>query len=107
MWHGQTWSFTRAGVQDKVGDRSAETTFTVDGCIFWPDSETVEDFARDTVTSHGTLAVPDTADVLHTDRSTSPEGRKFTFAGLGRWGEAHPLTGWRPGYKVFRLKGVS
>lgn len=108
MWpFGQTWTFTRPGTEDRTGDRAAGAPFTVAGCVFWPDAETAEDFARNTITAHGTLAVPESADVRQTDRPQSPTDEKFTIVGLARWSGPHALTGWRPGYKLFRVKGVT
>lgn len=110
---GQTWTFTRAATQDRTGDRSQETTFTVAGCVFWPEgiagstrAETEADFARNTTTSHANLAVPDTEDVRSSDRATSPTGEKFLLIGQPRWQLPHALTGWQAGYQIFRIEGV-
>lgn len=69
-------------------------------------SEVEEDFARNTSTSRAVLAVPEGADVRSADRAVSPEGEQFTLIGQGRWAQAHPMTGWRPGYRLFRIQGV-
>jgi hypothetical protein len=110
----QTWTFTRAATQDRNGDRAGETTFTVAGCVFWSEgvagstrAEVEDDFRRNTTTSRANIAVPVEADVRATDRPTSPTGEKFTFIGQGRWDMPHALTGWRPGYRLFRMQGVT
>lgn len=104
---GRTWSFTRPGTEDRTGDQTPESTFTVDGCVFWTESEAVQDFQRNTITSRGILAIPDAEDVQQTDRPTSPDGEKFTFTGLARWSEPQALTGRRFGYRIFHVKGVT
>lgn len=107
MWHGDTWTFTRPGVQDPTGDTQAGTTFTVQDCIFWPESEEATDFQRNTVVAHGMLAIPDSADVRTSDRPTSPTGEKFTIVGRSRWSGPHPLPGHVTGRQLFRVKGVT
>lgn len=109
----QTWTFVRAATQDRTGDRAQESTFSVAGCVFWSEgvrgstrSEVEESFARETTTSRAVLACPENADVRTTDRPRSPSGEQFVIIGQGRWAEAHALTGWRPGYRLFRIQGV-
>ncbi|MFC8531932.1 hypothetical protein [Nocardia sp. NPDC057227] len=106
MWRGKTWEFTRPAEQDRTGDYGSDSKFTVSGCLYWTSSEVEESFGRNTITASGILAVPHTKDVRVTDRPKSPAGDKFTIVGQARWGEAHPLTGRRFGFKFFEVKEV-
>lgn len=107
MWRGKTWTFARPGAEDRTGDRLPGTTFTVPGCLYWTSSEVEKDFGRSSIEFDGVLAVPSGADVQVTDRPKSPGGEKFTITGRARWGEAHPLTRRKFGFKFFEVKGVT
>lgn len=107
MWHGETWEFVRPSARDRVGDHQPDSTFTVDGCIFWTESEDSTDFQRNTVITRGTLAVPVAADVEPSDLPRSPTGEKFTIDGLGRWSQSHPLSRRSFGYRLFQVRAVT
>ncbi|MFD4442519.1 hypothetical protein ACFWPK_22390 [Nocardia sp. NPDC058519] len=107
MWPGETWTFERPGEKDRNGDRLPDTTLTVEGCVFWTEGESIEDFGRDTRISRGLLSVPSSEGIKETDRPKSPAGERFQIVGRERWGGPHPLTGYDFGEEVFRVKGVT
>lgn len=103
--YGETWTVLR-GARDRVGDMQIDDHHTIESCVFWWESVTENDDRRDTSTVYGYLAVPRSADLLASDHARSPDNALFSVVGKPQWDRNHPMTGWNPGYKVARLKGV-
>ncbi|MBW0274999.1 hypothetical protein ATM97_27750 [Nocardia sp. MH4] len=103
---GQTVTVLR-GSRDRTGDQALVEHHTIDAAVFWPESVSGTDDRRDTSTVHGQLAVPRSADLLATDHVRLADGSIWVAVGAPQWDHVHPMTGWNPGYKVARVKGVS
>ena len=108
---GETWEVLR-GTRDAVGDQVLTVHHTIDQAVFWAGSQssnsiTGEDDRRTTSTTSGNLAVPRSADVTATDRLRRQGDTQIWIPiGSPQWDQVHPMTGWDPGYKIVKLKGV-
>ncbi|WP_143876091.1 hypothetical protein [Nocardia fluminea] len=103
---GQTIAVLR-GPGDRVGDRALAVHHTIDDAVFWPESIAGDDNRRDTSTVFGYVAVPRGAELLAADRVRLADNTVWALVAAPQWDHVHPMTGWNPGYKVARVKGVS
>lgn len=103
---GQTVTVRRGG-RDRTGDQALVDHHTIDQAVFWQESVSGDDNFRDTSTVYGQLSVPRDADLLATDHVRLADGSNWVAVGAPAWNHVHPMTGWDPGYKVARMKGVS
>lgn len=103
---GQTVT-VRRGTRDRTGDQVLTDHHTIDSAVFWPESISGDDDRRDTSTVYGQLAVPRAEDLLASDHVRLADGTVWALVGAPQWDHVHPMTGWNPGYKVARVKGVS
>lgn len=92
--------------RDRVGDGQIDDHHTIEHCVFWWESVTENDDRRDTSTVYGNLAVPRASDLLASDKVRREDNTVFSVVGKPQWDQNHPMTGWNPGYKIARLKGV-
>ena len=106
--HGQTWTVLRRGPRDRDGDAQSEFNahHQIPGCAFAPTGSETEEFRRDSESALADLYVPVDADVLASDQLESPTGEVYAVRGKPQWDQLHPMTGWSPGMKVVRLRGV-
>lgn len=104
--YGQTIAVLR-GPGDRVGDRALTAHHTIDDAVFWPESISGDDYRRDTSTVFGYVAVPRGEDLLATDRVRLADNTVWALVAAPQWDHVHVMTGWNPGYKVARVKGVS
>ncbi|MBF6328735.1 hypothetical protein [Nocardia transvalensis] len=105
--HGETWEVLRGG-RDRVGDQALTVHHTIDQCVFWLESITGDNDRRTASTAYGNLAVPSEAEALATDHFRRAGTAQLWLAvGGAHWDQLHPMTGWNPGYKLIRIKGVS
>lgn len=106
--YGETWEVLRATAErDRVGDRTLAVHHTIDQAVFWEESVDGDDGRRTASTVYGKLAIPKSAEVLATDRLRRlGDTQAWDPIGGPQWDQIHPMTGWDPGYKIVRLKGV-
>jgi hypothetical protein len=106
---GQTWTVLRRSAIDRTGDSDSgfQVHHTIPGCAFAPTGSESEEFGRETETSTADLYVPVGADVLASDQMESPSGDVYAVRGKPQWDQQHPMTGWKPGLKVVKLRGVT
>lgn len=103
---GQTVEVLR-GARDRTGDQTLAVHHMIEQSVFWPESINGDDNRRDTSTVYGQLAVPRGAELLANDHVRLADGTVWVLVGAPQWDHVHPMTGWDPGYKVARVKGVS
>ena len=111
---GDTITVIRPAEIDEVGDPTGpSTTFTVDECVVaWQSSRVGESSVfedtdrRETTTMRANLYTPRTADIRATDRIELPNGNHYNIVGLPEWDQVHPMNGWNPNYKIYRIEGI-
>jgi hypothetical protein len=104
--YGDTWEVLR-GARDRVGDQVLTVHHVIEQAAFWEESVDGDDERRTASTVYGKLAIPKAEEVQATDRlRRQGDSQIWIPIGSPQWDQIHPMTGWDPGYKIVRLKGV-